>query len=96
MAKPSMQIELDNDIFLDLLATKIAKILAPQIYQKLIHDEIRTRDYLQSEVFHCGDENIKRIVKQPNFPTMYLGTNKNPSYSLKAVDEWIKKNQIYQ
>lgn len=90
-------VQIDEDTSKSLFKTVVEKItdmLIPAIEARLKHDEIVNRAYLAKNVFHCGSDTISGIVNEPGFPYMYLGDNTKPSYSLKAVDEWIRKNQL--
>lgn len=90
-------VQMDEDQSKSLFKTvvdKIVDMLIPAIEERLKHDEIVNRVYLAKNVFHCSQDTIREITNEPGFPHMFLADNTKPSYSLKAVDEWIKQNQL--
>ncbi|WP_461240791.1 hypothetical protein [Paucilactobacillus sp. N302-9] len=77
------------------LARKMFDELKPLIVDELKHDELVSKDYLRKNVFHCGRDAIDVIVETHGFPRTEVGDNENYKYSIKAVDEWIKRNQLF-
>lgn len=90
-------IEFDDQASQSLLQNLTQQLfdnMKPLIDKQREHDEIVNQTYLQKNVFHCRAETMAAIVNTAGFPRMQLGDKENYSYSLKAVDEWVKNNQL--
>lgn len=54
------------------------------------HEEVVSKTYLKSEVFHCGNDAIDDLVRDPTFPEgKYYGEGAYLKWRLREVDQWI-------
>lgn len=94
MTKTALEIDLDSNDFIELLATKLASMLEPSIEKKVVADRMVTKAFLRKNVFGAGD-NIDKIVRMSGFPDAELDGYDTKRYSLKAVNKWIEDIQHY-
>ncbi|ATO43388.1 hypothetical protein AB0Y04_02550 [Loigolactobacillus coryniformis] len=98
-----MNIALDDkgmEMLVDALADKLVDRMKPFVEELVAEeknfDEILNQQELKQKIFkRIGNDNIAAVTAEQDFPKFYIGNNRTPSFSRKAVDKWIEEHQQY-
>jgi len=80
-----------TDSFLQKMVGKLIDALLPTLKERLLGDELMTRDQLSEWLDVSPGSADKDFIFRPGFPYYMVGTKKR--YWKRAVIKWIDENQ---